>query len=134
MALVFCAIAVMCGRPDFLTVDYNPAIVALSPLVIPCFDVFRVYFHRVRNGRNPFLPDKCHIHHKLLALGVTQTKALLTILLGSVAFIGINVLISPSLNPTVILLLDVVIWTGGNILLTKAIRRRERRLGQSLYN
>lgn len=133
MVLVFCAIAVMCAKPDFLTVHYNPAIVALSPLIIPCFDVFRVYFHRVRNGRNPFLPDKCHIHHKLLALGVTQTKALLTILLASVAFIGINVLISPFLNPTVLLVIDVVIWTGGNILLTKAIRRRENRLNQTLY-
>lgn len=134
MVLVFCAVAVMCAKPDFLTVHYNPAIVALSPLIIPCFDVFRVYFHRVRNGRNPFLPDKCHIHHKLLALGVTQTKALLLILASSVAFIGINVLISPFLNPTVLLIINVVIWTGGNILLTKAIRRRERRLGRSLYN
>lgn len=134
MVLVFCAIAVMCAKPDFLTVDYNPAMVALSPLVIPCFDVFRVYFHRVRYGRNPFLPDKCHIHHKLLALGVNQTRALLLILLASVGFIGMNVLLSPFINPTLLLLLDVVIWTGGNILLTKAIRRREHRLGQSLYD
>lgn len=133
MVLVFCAIAVMSTRPEDVEVDYNPAIVALSPLIIPCFDVFRVYFHRVRNGRNPFLPDKCHIHHKLLALGVNQTKALLSILFASVAFIGINVLVSPYLNPTVLLLLDVVIWTGGNILLTKAIRSRERRLGHTLY-
>lgn len=134
MVLVFCAIAVMCAKPDSLTVDYNPAIVALSPLIIPCFDVFRVYFHRVRNGRNPFLPDKCHIHHKLLALGASQRSALLTILLASIAFIGINVVISPFFNPTLLLLVDVVIWTGGNIILTKAIRRRERRLGKPLYN
>lgn len=133
MALVFCAIAVMCAKPDFLTVDYNPAMVAISPLVIPCFDVFRVYFHRVRHGRNPFLPDKCHIHHKLLALGVNQTKALLTILLASIGFIGMNVLLSPFLNPTVILIIDVIIWTGGNLLLTKAIRRREHRLDRTLY-
>lgn len=56
MVLVFCAIAVMCAKPDFLTVDYNPAIVALSPLIVPCFDVFRVYFHRVKKGRNPSCP------------------------------------------------------------------------------
>ena len=29
----------------------------------------RVYMHRVHNGKNLFLPDKNHIHHKLLALG-----------------------------------------------------------------
>lgn len=134
MVLVFCAIAVTCGKPDFLDVDYNPAIVALSPLVIPCFDVFRVYFHRVRRHRNPFLPDKCHIHHKLLALGFNQRTALLMILGASLVFIGFNVITSPFMDPTVLLVCDVVIWTGGNILLTKAIRRRERKLNTPLYD
>ena len=134
MVLVFCAIAVMCAKPAFLDVDYNPAIVALSPLIIPCFDVFRVYFHRVRKHRNPFLPDKCHIHHKLLALGFNTTAALLLILGASVAFIGVNVLLSPYINPTLPLLCDVVLWTGGNILLTRAIRHRESKTGLDLYH
>lgn len=133
MVLVFCALAVMCAKPDSLDVEYNPSIVALSPLIIPCFDVFRVYFHRVRCHRNPFLPDKCHIHHKLLALGINQTVALLTILGTSIAFISVNVLISAYFNPTVILLCDILIWTGLNMLLTRLIRKRERRLGVKLY-
>jgi len=134
MVLVFCAIAVMCAKPDFLDVDYNPGMVAVSPLVIPCFDVFRVYFHRVRRHRNPFLPDKCHIHHKLLALGFNQRAALLMILGASLMFIGFNVIMSPYINSTVLLICDVVIWTGGNILLTKAIRLREKNLGTPLYD
>lgn len=134
MILVFCVIGVMCGRPDFLTDNYNPAIVALSPLIIPCFDVFRVYIHRVRKGRNPFLPDKCHIHHKLLALGMNQASALLTILGSSLLFIGWNVLVSPWVNPNFILLFDIVLWTAGNIVLTKAIRIREKRTGMELYD
>ena len=134
MVLVFCAIAVMCAKPDFLTVDYNPAIVALSPLIVPCFDVFRVYFHRVKKGRNPFLPDKCHIHHKILALGMNQAAALLTILGVSIAFIGINVLVSPFTNPTIIFIGDVVVWTIANLLLTRAIRQREKRLDKTLYD
>lgn len=133
MVLVFCAIAVMSARTDFLNVDYNPAMVALSPLIIPCFDVFRVYFHRVRHHRNPFLPDKCHIHHKLLALGFNQAAALMLILGASVAFIGINILLSPYVNPTLLLILDVLIWTCGNMGLTKAIRIRERKTGKVLY-
>lgn len=133
MVLVFCAIAIMSSRPDFLTVDYNPSMVALSPLIIPCFDVFRVYFHRVRNHRNPFLPDKCHIHHKLLALGFNQAAALLLILGASVAFIGFNVLLSPYINPTLLLICDVLLWTFGNIGLTRAIRHREQKLDKVLY-
>lgn len=134
MVLVFCAIAVMCAKPDFLDVEYNPAIVALSPLIIPCFDVFRVYFHRVRRRRNPFLPDKCHIHHKLLALGFNQTAALLFILGASVVFIAVNVLLSPYTNPTALLLCDVILWTGGNVLLTSLIRKRESKVGKKLYD
>lgn len=134
MVLVFCTIAVMCAKPDFLTVDYNPAIVALSPLVVPCFDVFRVYIHRVKKKRNPFLPDKCHIHHKLLALGMNQTAALLTILAVSILFIGVNVLVSPFTTPNLILVGDILIWTIGNILLTRAIRCREKTIGETLYD
>lgn len=133
MVLVFCAIAVMSVHPAQLSKLYNPSMVALSPIVIPCFDVFRVYFHRVRKHRNPFLPDKCHIHHKLLALGFSQSTSLLMILGASVFFIGFNVLLSPYVNPTVLLISDVVLWTGINVVLTKAIRRREQRLGKVLY-
>lgn len=32
----------------------NAFFLAYSPLIIPCFDVVRVYLHRVRNGKNPF--------------------------------------------------------------------------------
>ncbi|MDE5886694.1 MAG: undecaprenyl/decaprenyl-phosphate alpha-N-acetylglucosaminyl 1-phosphate transferase [Muribaculaceae bacterium] len=134
MVLVFCVIGVMCCKPDFLTDNYNPAIVALSPLIIPCFDVLRVYFHRVKRRRNPFLPDKCHIHHKLLALGMNQASALLTILGGALVFIGTNVLVSPYINPNLIFLIDIVLWCAGNMALTQAIRRREHRLGTTLYD
>lgn len=134
MVLVFCAIAIMSKRPESLDVEYNPVIVALAPLIIPCFDVCRVYFHRVRRGRNPFLPDKCHIHHKILALGFNQATSLMLILAASIAFIGVNVLLSPYLNPTLLLLCDIVIWTGANMLLTMGIRRRERLTGLALYD
>lgn len=133
MVLVFCAIAVMCAKPDSLTVDYNPAIVALSPLIIPCFDVFRVYFHRVRNGRNPFLPDKCHIHHKLLALGLNQRASLCAILLSAVIFMLVNIALSPYVAATWLFLGDVVLWLCGNILITRAIRRKEARMNTTLY-
>ncbi len=41
----------------------NTLVVGFSPLIVPYFDVIRVYFHRIFKHRNPFLPDKCHIHH-----------------------------------------------------------------------
>ncbi len=113
--------------------DYNPLICAFAPIIVPTFDVCRVYWHRVRNGRNPFLPDRCHIHHKLLALGLTTRKALAMILMISVFFLVCNVLLSRVWNPTVIFFVDIIVWIGGNVLLTKIIRQREKRLGMQLY-
>ncbi len=97
----------------------NPLVLAYSPLIIPCFDVVRVYFGRVRRGKNPFLPDKTHIHHKLLAIGMRQRTAMVSILCVSIAFTLCNILLSPYLNITVLLILDTIIWIVVNMWLTK---------------
>lgn len=134
MIMVFCAIAVLHIDRTVFSTDYNLVVMAISPLIIPCFDVVRVYLHRVERHRNPFLPDKCHIHHKLLALGLNQRTALCVIMAWAVLFIVVNVVLSPYCNPTVLVGADVLIWTLANVILSKAIARRERRLNVSLYD
>lgn len=114
--------------------NQNPFILAIAPIILPCFDVVRVFVHRVRNGSNPFLPDKCHIHHKLLALGLVQWKALITILISDATIVGGNLLLSSLVQPTWLILGDITAWTLLNFLLTHLIRCRERRLGIKLYN
>lgn len=104
----------------------NRLVIVYSPLVVPCFDVVRVYLYRVRHHRNPFMPDKNHIHHKLLALGMPQRRAMVTIVFISLGFTAVNILLSQVININWILLLDVVAWTLGNIWLAKAIRSRKR--------
>lgn len=120
--------------PSSDTMFVNPLVVAFSPLIVPCFDVVRVYLHRIARRRNPFLPDRCHIHHKILALGVPQRVTMVSILIVSALFITVNVLASPFVNVTWLVLIDLVVWTAGNLMLTRAIRRRERRLGLSIEN
>lgn len=134
MIMVFCAIAVLHIDRTVFSTDYNLVVMAISPLIVPCFDVVRVYLHRVERHRNPFLPDKCHIHHKLLALGLNQRTALCVIMAWAVLFIVVNVVLSPYCNPTVLVGADVLIWTLANVILSKAIARRERRLKVSLYD
>ena len=134
MLLSFIALTVTnIDAPD-VTHDYNQIVLAFSPLIIPAFDVVRVYFHRISHGRNPFLPDKCHIHHKLLALGLNQRASLCAILLSAVVFMLVNVSLSPYVPATLLLLGDVLLWLFGNILITRAIRRKEARLHTTLYD
>lgn len=105
----------------------NNFVVAYSPLIVPCFDVVRVYMHRVRNGRNPFLPDKNHIHHKMLALGMPQRVAMVTIVMVSAVFTLMNFVLSAFMAVTWILLIDVIVWTIANIAISRAIRKRSKK-------
>ncbi|MCH5236869.1 MAG: undecaprenyl/decaprenyl-phosphate alpha-N-acetylglucosaminyl 1-phosphate transferase [Muribaculaceae bacterium] len=134
MILIFCAIAVLHINeiPDFP--DYNLVVLGLSPLLIPCLDVVRVYIHRVIRHRNPFLPDKSHIHHKLLALGLNQRLSLVIIMFWSMLFIVINLLLCDHMNPTLLIACDVVVWSFLNFILSRSISRREKRLNQKLYD
>lgn len=104
-------------------------VVAFSPLAIPCLDVLRVFVHRILRGHSPFLPDRVHIHHKLLAIGMPQRLAMISILGCSVAMIALNMWLSHFCGIFTVLLIDLVLWVVSNWCLTKAIRRRQSRLG-----
>lgn len=90
-------------------------IIAFSTLIIPAFDVIRVVLLRIREGRSPFQPDKNHIHHKLLAIGLSPRKAMLGLLAMSCAFSAVNILLMPYVDNTVMLVADIMVWTGLNL-------------------
>lgn len=106
----------------------NLLVLTYSPLFIPCLDVVRVYLHRVRNGKNPFLPDKNHIHHKLLAVGMRQRTAMITIISFSLLFTLCNLWLSMHVEITLLLAVDVTIWTVANIWLTHRIYQLKGKL------
>ena len=88
---------------------------ARSTMIIPAFDVVRVVLVRIREGHSPFEPDKNHIHHKLLAIGLSPRRAMLSLLSMSCAFSAANILLVPYINNTVLLIADIVIWVGLNL-------------------
>ena len=112
---------------SFSFIDANPIVVAFAPMLVPCLDVLRVFFNRIRNGVSPFQPDKTHIHHKMLQLGMSTPRAMVSILLISVIFIVVNVILSRFVGPAILLLLDVVIWLLYSRSLTIRISRRQNR-------
>ncbi len=52
-----------------------PPAVAAGILILPLFDTLRVFITRMLKGRSPFKPDKNHIHHLLLDLGMSHMQA-----------------------------------------------------------
>lgn len=105
--------------------NYEGAIlISFSVLLVPCLDVVRVVLGRVRRGKDPFMPDKTHIHHKFLAMGFTPRKAMISILCISFLFCASNVFLVSYLNNTVLFLCDVAVWTLMNLYISKLISRR----------
>lgn len=113
--LSFLAIKYSQVNPDVMDYTEGAFVIAFSTLIIPTFDVVRVVMLRIRKGKSPFEPDKNHIHHKLLAIGLTPRKAMLSLLLMSCAFSAANILLMPYVNNTVMLIADIAIWTGLNL-------------------
>ncbi|MBR4154450.1 MAG: undecaprenyl/decaprenyl-phosphate alpha-N-acetylglucosaminyl 1-phosphate transferase [Paludibacteraceae bacterium] len=101
--------------------SYHPLVVAFSPLMIPCLDVIRVFFHRLRIGKNTFMPDNNHIHHKLLALGFESRATMVIIVVGSLLLSLFNLYISKYIDVHILLLLDFVFYWGLNYFLTRKI-------------
>jgi UDP-N-acetylmuramyl pentapeptide phosphotransferase/UDP-N-acetylglucosamine-1-phosphate transferase len=121
IGLIMAALSIrICGMEQ-LEYDFNPAVVGFAPLLVPCLDVVRVYFHRIRNHKNPFLPDNNHIHHKLLSTGYGPHQTLVTILILSAILSLVNMLISAYVDITWIILGDIVLWAIYNIYLSRKI-------------
>lgn len=82
----------------FITVAAEPNLaipVAAAPaigfaiLIVPLFDTLRVFSLRILNRRSPFSPDRNHIHHFLLDLGLNHKKIVLVCISANIIFIGL---------------------------------------------
>lgn len=84
-------------------IDAAPAI-AVAVLILPIFDTLRVFVLRVIQGRSPFSPDKTHIHHLLLDLGLSHMQSTAWLVVANVVFIGIAVVLNHYGMVTVLLI------------------------------
>lgn len=126
--LSFLAIKYSQNNPNVVPYTQGALIIAFSALIIPVFDVVRVVIYRLRNGKNPFEPDKNHIHHKFLAMGFTQRAALISIQLMSICFCAFTmVAVYFNINNTLILTIDIVVWTLLHLWFDRLIRHKRSR-------
>jgi UDP-GlcNAc:undecaprenyl-phosphate GlcNAc-1-phosphate transferase len=82
---------------DALLPAFLPLVLPFSILAVPLLDLLLAVVRRTRKGRSPFSPDKLHLHHRLLALGHTQQRAVLIMSTFSavLAFGAISVAVVP---------------------------------------
>ena len=98
----------------FISVASNPAsalpltsapALGFAVLLVPLFDTLRVVSHRILNRRSPFVPDRNHIHHFLLDLGLNHKTITITCVLTNICFIGLAYLIQSAGTTMVMLFL-----------------------------
>ena len=102
-------------------------IIGLSTMLLPMFDILRVFIARIRHHKNPFLPDKNHIHHKLLRTGVSSRCAMAILVNCSLVLILITVLgVWCRIASTWIFLFDVLVWIIFDNIINVFIRKNHR--------
>lgn len=125
--LAFLFVKALMVNPVVMPMSPRRVVIAYSLLIVPTFDVVRVIIHRLRIGQPIFCPDKSHIHHKLMQIGMNQHKALISILLLQAFFIAFNVIMFDLTcdNLTVIFITDILVYTLFHLYLTKRIKKVE---------
>lgn len=90
-------------------------LISFAVLIVPMFDVIRVVLLRVRTHKNLFQPDKNHIHHKFLAMGLSHRRTMVGILGIACLFAISNILLQPYININILFVGDIIVWTLMNM-------------------
>ena len=99
----------------FISVAADPAMgyplesapaLGFAILMVPLFDTLRVVSIRILNRRSPFSPDRNHIHHFLLELGLSHKMISFTCVGANILFIALAYLLRFSGTTMVILALS----------------------------
>ena len=112
----------------------NPyMVIAFSTVLVPLLDVIRVVLHRLREHKNPFLPDKNHFHHKLLRTGMRVRIVMVCIIAISAFFILLNSSLAWRVDITYLFFLNLFCWSILHVGLNGLIKRnRERKESEQL--
>lgn len=68
--------------------------VALLVLAVPIIDAFWIIVRRLAQGRSPFSPDRGHLHHRLLDVGLSHRQTVLLIYAICISLGALSLLLS----------------------------------------
>ncbi|MCF6364756.1 MAG: undecaprenyl/decaprenyl-phosphate alpha-N-acetylglucosaminyl 1-phosphate transferase [Bacteroidales bacterium] len=74
-------------KHDFDYAKYGAPAISIAILTVPLFDTLRVMFIRFFQRKPLFKPDKQHIHHVFIRLGLSHKQAVLIIVVINMLFI-----------------------------------------------
>jgi len=71
--------------PDGAFMKFQPGISAgIALMMFPLYDMARVFLRRISQGKGPMTPDKSHVHHFMMRMGLKHNEV--TIILAGLQF------------------------------------------------
>ena len=112
---------VMCAMHDGAHFDIKgvsvcPTAMVVAILSVPIADTLRVMTMRVMRGKSPFNPDKTHLHHAFVAIGVSHSITALSEILINLFVVGMWYTITLLGAPlqcqlySVVLIAAILVW------------------------
>ncbi|MFZ1626353.1 MAG: MraY family glycosyltransferase [Candidatus Moraniibacteriota bacterium] len=93
----------------------------LVVLAVPVFDALFVFSRRIMTGRSPFLPDKEHLHHLLLARGWRPT-GVASVYLGVTGLMGLLALSLEGSEKVIVFFATGMLFAVTSVLLHVSLR------------
>lgn len=107
-----------------------PVPLAISFMILPIYDTSRVVFIRLSKGISPFVPDRNHIHHAMLRLGLNHASASVTLVLVNIAIVTATILLATVFQEWMVVVCEfVTIFLFG--LVVDQIGKRKQHLAKS---
>lgn len=80
-ALIISFMEINESLPEGAFLKFEPTFsISVALMIYPLYDMARVFTRRISQGKGPMNPDKSHVHHFLLRMGLSHDKV--TILIG----------------------------------------------------
>ena len=113
------------GSLDKMGFPRGMLLMGFSTMIIPLMDVPRVMMVRMREGRNPFTPDRNHIHHKLMKTGMKPFTTMVTLLVVTIFLITFTVVsVMLDIDKTLILIIDIALGILFHFVIDKFIAKK----------
>ncbi|MDN3204658.1 MraY family glycosyltransferase [Algoriphagus sediminis] len=93
-ALVIAFMEVNAALPEGSVLKFQPTFTTgIALMLFPLYDMARVFARRISKGLGPMTPDKSHVHHFLMRMGLRHDQVALILGITQVAFIALAFLL-----------------------------------------
>lgn len=124
--LSFMMLRLMKYPPLTEVVPNGLVLLVLIALFVPLFDALKVMFVRLSMGKGPFSPDRNHIHHKLIDLGLSKKRTVFVLFMTGISIIITNWLLLSYINCNLVLVLDLFFGVLVNMLIYRRIKLSQK--------